>query len=399
MVYLWLTIILSVFSRICIQSGRFGILGVTNKQGKQTMTGTTENTLPEGTAAPTEAGGIYFWNAYQNIRAEIQTAPGEGYDFNRELITYIQADPRYPVYLDMYLKSDETTSAERKAEILAEGQAAHLESDEVLNTTPGYSTDMQGLANDFFTVIEREDMRVVQLGALAAPPAPVTEIVESSTDTAEVAAVTEVAAVDPVDPETTLVTAPMAVEDAPEPIVMAPVTVTADIPEDETVTATVEEPEIPVIEEPKPVVTHTVASGDSIWEIAQEHYGIERGNYESNAAYTAAIQNAVSHIASATGLVTAPNGKNYDLTVGANAGHIHPGQVLTLPPAEELANEPTHRLNFASLDAGGRVQYSAAVITPTFNTEASRTSVVAPALVSDLNYTRAMDGPGLSLAS
>lgn len=445
-----------------------------------------------------------FWNAYGNIQGRIEST--EGYDYNRELLTYIQADDRYLSYVDEYLATA-TDLPEPAEDIRARAVAEHETSFNVLETSEGYSTDVQGLANDFYFVIEQEypDTAPAADTTAEAAPAVVAEpayffLQESQPtltamgdfgmpETAPLAGTTFglnpeiVADIGPAfleEPQpvmtlmgdfampdagptldTTVKTTPeivaeptlVIVEESPPVmtaagdfampgtsiVVETPPTVTTTIerPYDEDFARTqlgdlAEPPQeefslvtesiapevmpVPVLEEIQPDTApviaselasetsaettssiaedtststdHAVKDGDSLWSIAKEHYNIERGNYESNAEYTAALQNAVSHIASATGLVTAPNGKNYDLTVGANAGHIYPGQVMILPPAEELALEPETSLDFHALDKGGRIEYSAALITPGFNAGAAGKTPAQPALAGELSTKR-----------
>ena len=97
--------------------------------------------------------GQLFWNAYGNIQAGIESA--EGYDYNRELLTYIQADDRYISYIDEYLETA-TDLTEPKEDIRARAVAEHETAVNVLEISDGYSTAVQGVANDFYFVIEQE---------------------------------------------------------------------------------------------------------------------------------------------------------------------------------------------------------------------------------------------------
>lgn len=136
--------------------------------------------------------GQFFWNAYGNLQAGIQST--EGYDYNRELLTYIQADDRYLSYVDEYLATA-TDLTEPKEDIRARAAAEHETATNVLETSPGYSTDVQGVANDFYFVIEQEYPN--------SAPAP--------------AAAVETATVEAPEPET----APVVTEQVPEPVLTA----------------------------------------------------------------------------------------------------------------------------------------------------------------------------------
>ncbi len=415
----------------------------------------------------------YFWNAYSNIQAQV--GPEGGYDFNREQLTYIQADERYVSYMEQYADMQNINGTER-TQLIDRARETHRASVETLDTSPGYSTDMQGLANDFYFVIEQSypqpaqttqtvqadpitsridaafaatEGATVEIPGLAAYAAtlreePRTPAVETPAVTASepVVAITtpmgDVAMTAPASevstlserPTTPAVETPTPAESEPVIAVTTPmgdVAMTAPASEAAIVLPTVEvtasantpaydesftrdqlgalgqapaagitqdpvtkpiavadmpipQPNEPVQEQPAETPTpantaYTVRRGDSLEAIARSHYGIERGNFESRAAYQAAIQNAASHIASATGLVTHPNGKNYDLTQGANANHVFPGQTLQLPPAEALSSAPASRLNYANLDAGGPIAYSRSIITTGFRAAAEGTNV------------------------
>lgn len=85
--------------------------------------------------------------------------------------------------------------------------------------------------------------------------------------------------------------------------------------------------------EPEPK-TYTVESGDTLWAIAREEYGLT--DYKD-------IMQAVDHIANDNGLAN-----------GADANHIEIGQVLNMPTAEEIqqpVQEPDQPLNWQTLDA------------------------------------------------
>lgn len=394
----------------------------------------------------------YFWNAYSNIQAQV--GPEGGYDFNREQLTYIQADERYVSYMEQYADMQNINGTER-TQLIDRARETHRASVETLDTSPGYSTDMQKLANDFYFVIEQSYPQPAQTTQTVQAD-PITSRIDAAFATTEGATVQADPATSRIDaafaategatveipglaayaatlreePRTPAVETPAVT--ASEPVVaittpMGDVAMTAPASEAAIVLPTVEvtasantpaydenftrdqlgalgqapaagitqdpvtkpiavadmpipQPNEPVQEQPAETPTpantaYTVRRGDSLEAIARSHYGIERGNFESRAAYQAAIQNAASHIASATGLVTHPNGKNYDLTQGANANHVFPGQTLQLPPAEALSSAPASRLNYANLDAGGPIAYSRSVITTGFRAAAEGTNV------------------------
>lgn len=115
-----------------------------------------------------------FWNMFQNIQDDIKK--DSGYDYNREVLTYIQADDRYISYLKDYL-ADSTFSDKQKADITAQGQAAHDKSVKTVND-PAYafSTDIQGMTNDMYDRVEANDP--LALGKIAQRPAAATVVAE-----------------------------------------------------------------------------------------------------------------------------------------------------------------------------------------------------------------------------
>jgi nucleoid-associated protein YgaU len=297
----------------------------------------------------------YFWNAYGNLQSGIQSETG--YDHNRELITYIQADPRYVSYVDEYLATATNLTEPREA-IRARAVAAHQESSRILDTSPGYSTDMQGLANDFYFSIEQnyENTRSAPAIQPAAQPASETAVqvataggedvqttgtIPASPDRALEAVQVQPAA-QPLDAEFTRtqlgslaeppaqrtepVTTPIRAEDMPIQIpqeVLRAQQTTAQPAAESAIAAAP-----PVTADQRTTQDYTVARGDSLWKIAREHYGLESNRD---------IQRAVEAIAAAN-----------NMTQGTMANHIRTGQVIQLP---DSPNNPQASLNWAALDA------------------------------------------------
>lgn len=126
----------------------------------------------------------FFWNAYSNIQAQVQ--PLGGYDYNRELLTYIQADERYVSYTEDYATAQGLQGAARD-QLIADARNTHAESSRILDTSPGYSTDMQGLANDFYFTIEQSYENAPKPVAAAEVATPAAVVSPSVVDTPVVA--------------------------------------------------------------------------------------------------------------------------------------------------------------------------------------------------------------------
>ena len=85
----------------------------------------------------------FFWNAYSNIQAQV--GPMGGYDYNRELLTYIQADQRYVSYTEAYADMRGITGTERER-IVAEARETHQASSRTLDTSPTSSASPAAMA-------------------------------------------------------------------------------------------------------------------------------------------------------------------------------------------------------------------------------------------------------------
>lgn len=325
----------------------------------------TETTPSVAAADPTATN--YFWNAYSNIQAEV--GPPGGYDFNRELLTYIQADERYLSHMESYADMQGLTGAERTT-LLEAARVTHRESYDTLETSPGYSTDMQGAANDFYFVIEQAAATAPAPVIAPESPAPLVE-----TPTAPTAVLTSYTPAPVVDTAPELLGAPEATTTTPV-APQAPATPDtsftetqlgslAQAPEggitDTPITApiAVEDMPIPLSHEEKlelgrqqedtsTVAEYTVERGDNLWKIAQDYYGLDDPKH---------IQTAVETIAAAN-----------NMSDGVKANHLSIGQVLKLPdsptPVEGQAG-----LNWAALDADTATRLKGSFNGPAAGTE------------------------------
>lgn len=302
-----------------------------------------EESVPATTIANPQAAE-YFWNAYSNIQSKV--GPEGGYDFNREQLTYIQADERYVSYTEQYADLQGLTGTAR-SELLDTARETHAASLDTLENSPGYSTDMQGLANDFYFVIEQSYPDSPAATATATPPAVETPAVAAETpavttamgDVAMPASVevsTTVASVEPAakpydaaftadqlgelgqKPEggitATPVTAPIAIEDMPIPF-----------SHEEKLEMGREK------EDTSTVAEYTVERGDNLWKIAQSYYGLDDPKH---------IKQAVETIAAAN-----------NMTEGVQANRLNVGQVIKLPDSPTAPAEGQAGLNWAALDA------------------------------------------------
>lgn len=106
-----------------------------------------------------------YWNVFRNIQAGVT----DGYNFDRETLTYVQADPRYLQYLDQYLATTSLSDAD-KARIRIEAETNSTRARATINSDAySYSTAIHGLANDLYWAVEHDDRDV--LGTIADPPA------------------------------------------------------------------------------------------------------------------------------------------------------------------------------------------------------------------------------------
>lgn len=341
-------------------------------------------------AAKMTTKGQLFWNAYGNLQADIESQGG--YDFNRELLTYIQADERYVSYVDDYLAAA-TDLTEPKEDIRARAVSEHEKSLNALETGPGYSADVQGLANDFFFVIEQD------YGRAAPAPGDYTAqqriddafaVVQNAAFTAEKPFDKEFAKTQlgdlaqPPDAKTAPVTESIKPESMPVPVAKesepaeTPAAVQEEAPKPENANSleTASKPEnagkLENTAKPEDTSTsseHIVERGDTLWKLAKEYYGLNK---------PAEIQRTVDYLASVNGL-----------SEGTAANHLKIGQSLRLPDSP-VVPEGTKRLNWEALDAETkkgslRGKFAAAV-----NNELPEAQ---PARVADIAYT----GPAVTL--
>jgi nucleoid-associated protein YgaU len=320
--------------------------------------------------------GELFWNAYGNIQQGIESHTG--YDFNRELLTHIQADERYVSYVDEYLKTAENLT-EPKEDIRSRAVAEHEKSLNALETGPGYSTDVQGAANDFYFVIEQE---YEQASPAPADPTAQQRIDDTFATIQNASAVTDVTTAKPVDEEFAKTqlgdlarqpeaeTAPVTESIRPADM---PVPVARDIKPAE-IAAKAEEPAKPD-NTSKPEDTSTsseyiVERGDTLWKLAKEYYGLKK---------PAEIQRTVDYLASVNGMGE-----------GTAANHLKIGQSLRLPDSP-VVPEDTKRLNWEALDAETKKNSLRGKFAAAVNNELPE---MQPARVADIAYT----GPGMTPA-
>lgn len=251
--------------------------------------------------------GKLFWNVYTNYQDKL-AAGGAEYDYNREIITYLQSDDRFLSYIDQYLEQSGKTPQEAAA-IRAEAAQKHEQSARTLNTTAGYSTDVQAVSDNIYDTVERLDAE--QLGELAAEPekgitaTPVTEPSDPEVLPRQIRE--EPKQEEPKQEEPAVAEAPPA-EPEEEVTELEPIEVEADAPD---------------------FTNRTIGKGDSLWKIAKEFYGLENPKD---------VMRAVDHIARLNGMGD-----------GTKANHLSIGQVIKLPDSP-VAPEGTPRLDWAALD-------------------------------------------------
>lgn len=336
---------------------------------------TTGNENVQGTAMSKR--GQMFWNAYANLKGQID--PAATFDSTQELLTYIQADPRYVDYHQMFVDSQNISVDERnakQAEALQIQQASNAQLD-AIDARGAYDTDVRGAANDFFFLVEQNypSVELPEVDASPIAPAlntntysnrvPLTEqfIVANYTTayTPDIAAAVEndITTIDPdegfdaewaaeqfgplaetPEEEITPHVEPIAAEVVPEPLLWTQERPIEEPEVEEPVTEAsilqfqVQEPEAEV-ETQKDFQEYEVARGDNLWNIAKEHYGLGRGD-------DAAIMEAVTKISILNGLEQ-----------GTNANNLKIGQEIKLPDSPSLANwnGPDNRLDWEALDA------------------------------------------------
>lgn len=354
--------------------------------------------------------GQMFWNSYANLKAQI--SPGAAFDSNQELLTYIQADPRYVDYHQMFVNSQNLTADERAGK-QQEALDIHRASDARLNEIDergAYDTDAQGAANDFYSLIEQKHPSVEVAEDPPTPEAisahvpstapslplngqPLAEHFLAANDTAEYVLINE-AAIDPV-----VVTATVAEtdEDFDEAFAAKQFGPLAETPAEEItphvapIAAAVVPPpllwtqerpiEEPVAEEPEvegasilqfqaqktpenDFQEYNVGRGDNLWNIAKSHYGFGRGD-------DAAIMEAVTKISLLNGLEE-----------GTDANNLKIGQPLKLPDSPSLTNWNAQgtRLDWDALDAQTAARKSSANLGGHFNAAVQdQTSAPIPA--------------------
>ncbi len=252
--------------------------------------------------------GKLFWNAYTNFQDKL-AAGGEEYDYNREVITYLQSDNRFLSYIDQYLEQSGKTP-EQAAAIRADATQKHEQSVQTLNTTSGYSTDVQAVSDNLYDSVERLDTE--QLGGLAAEP-------ENG--------ITATPVTEPSNPEV------LPEQIRPEPVAEQPVAVASmpDQPSDRRTKDDAVEiaPVKTEAQKPDDFTNRTIEKGDSLWKIAKEFYGLENPKD---------VMRAVDHIARLNGMGD-----------GTKANHLSIGQVIKLPDSP-AAPQGTPQLDWAALD-------------------------------------------------
>ncbi|PZO82067.1 MAG: hypothetical protein DI626_10430 [Micavibrio aeruginosavorus] len=287
-------------TQICKGQANFHIIK-TDFRGMKTMA------QPAGNSKKDMTQGQLFWNVYTNYQDKL-AGGGSEYDYNREIITYLQSDNRFLSYIDQYLEQSGKTP-EQAAAIRAEAAQKHEQSAHTLNTTSGYSTDVQAVSDNLYDAVERLDTE--QLGGLAAEP-------ENGITTTPVT--------EPSNPEV------LPEQIRPEPVIEQPAAV-ASIPEQSDRRTKDDVVEIAPVkaepEKPAEFTNHSIKKGDSLWKIAQEFYGLENPKD---------IMRAVDHIARLNGMGD-----------GTKANHLSIGQVIKLPDSP-AAPQGTPQLDWAALD-------------------------------------------------
>ncbi len=239
-----------------------------------------------------------------------------GFDYNRDLLTYIQSDIHFVATVEKALEGSGLPT-EEQARILEDAAEANHDSElAVMDPSYEFDTDKLSLANDIINAGFNGDSE--KLDSLA-------QTVEDNGG--------KMPTLDTTAPAVPLLAEPTRPEDAPA--VERPIPVGEHNPDALQVTVTDPRMETRTAEEPGST-DYTVARGDNLWKIAQEFYGLEKN---------ADIQKAVETIARANGL-----------SEGANANHIDIGQVLKLP------DSPTSEgpdLDWAALDRDSRTGISA----------------------------------------
>lgn len=370
------------------------------------------------TAVLNDTQSRVFWNIFRNAQNAIENP--EGYDYNREVLTYIQADDRYMTYLDSYLdKSDYT--ATQKNEIRTGALEAHEQAKTTINDPDYYfSTDIYAMSQDMYWGLENEQYDIIGDFAQAPnnpfkPDVPVSDNPDNDNDPEQTTALAPIDtridqahtmfantpsidledalnAPDPIilsygpvvddsgldgrisgglspDSILNILETPNLPEVAEGPIIVPPTTEplapsdlpyvspiqAADIlmPEHPVQNVALEETttdQIPIVisgngaedsqdrcssEDTRDNIEYEVQSGDNLWKIAKDYYGLTKN---------AEIQQAAATIAKANGL-----------DQGTRANHINVGDVLKLP---DNPNDPTAALNWGQLDKDPTIKKS-----------------------------------------
>lgn len=246
----------------------------------------SEVEAPAATILP--AQGATFWNAYTNVKSQIADGGNLGqYDYYRELLTYVQADERYPAYVDSYLESATGMDDAEKAALREEARLTHEESVRVLDETDGFSTTVFAASQDFYSGIElavREQPVPVEVASISpdAIEAPVAPVFDESIATRILGEELTAAPDVPV----TIITEPSAPEVLPEQIdkyafnaemveAQAEAAALAEITPD---AAPVVDVSVPAPAEPEAPASmdYEIQQGDTLSQIVAEHYGLTK---------------------------------------------------------------------------------------------------------------------------
>lgn len=275
--------------------------------------------------APTRSS--VFWGAVAGLTEDAETNPGGD---SHQLLTYIQADPRYESYVDLKIKTDDISLAGGKK---YRDEAAAFHDNSRAYVKAGFDEDTARKARDFYGSIERSG--VLTTGILAgdlkdpAADAPLPAIKGKPDD-----AFNE----NPFDAKAAI--AELSYLPNPELLTSVPSEFKLGVkpPTKEELEAAAK---LETAFDAEPA-KHDVVEGDNLTKIAINAYGLDPSN-------TKAIQNAINHITSVPENNKILEESGYPREVAAN--HIFVGQSFILPPKESLAGEPARKENYTALDA------------------------------------------------
>lgn len=217
-----------------------------------------------------------FWNGYTNIAASIEdSGKGNVYDYNRELVTYIQADPRYLAFHQAYVDNNPDLSVEQKENLQAKAVQTHEDSIKTLDETAGFSTNLYANAQDFYFGIEQN---------YAPKPSALAPVFDAAV--ADRVLGTELTKAPDVPVIT--ITQPSAPDILPEQIdksqfnagileerARAEAAKLADIPSDVIPVADKTTPDAPKPEKPAST-SYDIQKGDTLSQIVADHYGLTK---------------------------------------------------------------------------------------------------------------------------